>query len=252
MAKLQARNGQEWTWHGSKLEASAMSPSKDRTENQGLDSLEGYDLSLRAVVGQEVIELATYSTDSQVRNALGLFKPRTKAVPKPLPEDESSVGPAVPPSAQVLPLGVPFRGMPGPMARIEPQIPRRGIRGGPLLRPQAPAAGSAARHHGLWQHQRAAISTEAVVQVHNNAVNNARASLLLDERPGACRTNTNGAIDSASRRMSAEAGRTSSEQQKSQTGSDKKMGELTFSAVESLDRDLVVLSLLAVMGVAKV
>ena len=251
VASFQTRSGQQWTWHGSKLEASVMSPSTARAGKQALDALDGYDMSLRTSNGQETIELATYSTDSQVRNALGLFKPRTKAVPKALPEDEASIAPAVPPPAQVLPLAIPFRGIAGPMARAEPQIPRRGIRGGPLLRPQPIGAGSTARHHGLWQHQRAAISTEAVVQVHNNAVNNARASLQFD-RPGASRASANEGDALGSRRSSADTARASSEQQRHETAGNKKMGELSFSTVEPLDRDLVVLSLLAVMGVAKI
>ncbi|SPO23342.1 uncharacterized protein UTRI_02020 [Ustilago trichophora] len=243
-ASLQTRDGQQWVWHGSKLEASVMSPSRDHTGiSKGPDALDGYDLSLRTHNGQETIELATYSTDSQVRNALELFKPRTKAVPKPLPEDESSLGPIVPPAAQVLPLAIPFRGA-GAMAKPEPQVPRRGIRGGPLLRPQPTAAESAARLHGLWQHQRAAISSEAVVQVHNNAVNNARASLQFD-RPGSTVL--------GSGRTSADTARSSQEhQQRHETAGNKKMGQLSFSRIEWLDRDLVVLSLLAVMGVARV
>ncbi|KAJ1027220.1 hypothetical protein NDA18_003231 [Ustilago nuda] len=224
---------------GSKLEASVFAPSKKRTSSQGLDTLEGYDLSLRAVVGSEMIELATFSTESQLRNTLGLFKPRGKWTPKPLPEDGASVVPEVPPPAQVLPLAVAMRGM----ARAEPQVPRRGIRGGPLLRPQPPAVGCAARHHGMWQNQRAAISTEAVVQVHNNAVNNTKASLQLNDRPGSSfRTGALG-----SHRRSVEVARLSDE-----TVANKKMGELSFSAIEHLDRDLVVLSLLTVMGVARV
>ncbi|SPO22024.1 uncharacterized protein UTRI_02020_B [Ustilago trichophora] len=244
MASLETHDGQQWVWHGSKLEASVMSPSRDHeSSSKGLDALDGYDLSLRTHNGQETVELATYSTDSQVRNALGLFKPRTKAVPKPLPEDESSLGPAVPPAAQVLPLAIPFRGA-GVMMRAEPQVPRRGIRGGPLLRPHPTAAGSAARHHGLWQHQRAAISSEAVVQVHNNAVNNARASLQID-RPGSTVL--------GSGRTSADMARSSQEQQqRHETAGNKRMGQLNFCGIESLDRDLVVLSLLAVMGAARV
>ncbi|KAJ1592928.1 hypothetical protein NDA11_003184 [Ustilago hordei] len=239
VASFQSRDGHQWVWQGSKLEASVFAPSKKRTSSQGLDTLEGYDLSLRAVVSSEMIELATFSTESQLRNALGLFKPRGKWTPKPLPEDGASVGPAVPPPAQVLPLAVAMRGL----ARAEPQVPRRGIRGGPLLRPQPPAAGCAARHHGMWQNQRAAISTEAVVQVHNNAVNNTKASLQLNDRPGSSfRTGALG-----SHRRSVEVARPSDE-----TVASKKMGELSFSAIEHLDRDLVVLSLLTVMGVARV
>ncbi|KAJ1028518.1 hypothetical protein NDA16_001684 [Ustilago loliicola] len=240
VAKFQARDGQQWMWQGNKLEAaSVLTPSKNRAVSQGLDMLEGYDLILRAVVGNEMIELATFSTESQLRNTLGLFKPRGKASPKPLPDDESSVGPAVPPPAQVLPLAVAMRGM----GRAEPQVPRRGIRGGPLLRPQPTAGGSAARHHGMWQNQRAVISTDAVVQVHNNAVNNVRASQQLNDRQGSTfRTDASG-----SQRRSMEAAKSTEE-----TAANKKMGELSFSAIEHLDRDLVVLSLLAVMGVARV
>lgn len=241
VASFQARDGQQWMWQGSRLEASVLTPSKSRTDGQGLDLLEGYDLSLRTVVGNESFELASFSTESQLRNALGLFKPRGKATAKPLPEDGASVGPVIPPPAQVLPLAVAMRGM----ARVEAQVPRRGIRGGPLLRPQPTAAGSAARHHGMWQNQRAAISTEAVVQVHNNAVNNARASLQLNERPGSMfRTDASG-----SQRRSMEVARSADA---TATTTNKKMGELTFSAIERLDRDLVILSLLAVMGVARV
>ena len=236
-ATFRTREGQQWYWQGSKLEASVLSPKKDSSDVEGLDVLEGYDLVLRASNGSETIELATFSTESQVRNALGLFKPRTKAAPKPLPEDVCSIGPVVPPPARVLPLAIPIRGVPGAMGREEAQIPLRGIRGGPLLRRQPTVIGSPHQHqHALWQHQRAAISNEVVVQVHNNAVNNARASLLLNEHSGDSRTaGARGSVEMESRRTSEEA-----------TG-DKKMGMLTFS-VESLDRDLVVLSLLAVMG----
>ncbi|SJX61922.1 uncharacterized protein SRS1_12906 [Sporisorium reilianum f. sp. reilianum] len=230
-ASFTTREGQHWSWSGSKLEASVLSPRRSSSDVQGLDGLEGYDLVLRASDGSETVELATYSTESQVRNALGLFKPRTKAVPKPLPEDTSSIGPVAPAPARVLPLAIPMRSAPGPMSRAEPQVPMRGIRGGPLLRPQPSIAGSP-RQHGLWQHQRAAISNEVVVQVHNNAVNDARASLLLNGQP-------------ANSRVSLDSSRGSMDEGM------EKLGVLTFGAAGSVDRDLVVLSLLAVMGSAR-
>ena len=203
-------------------------------------------MSLRACMGQESIELATYSTNSEVRNALGLFKPRTKTVPKPLPDDEANIGPAVPPPARVLPLAIPLRGPAGPTAgRRAPPIPRRGIRGGPLLQPQHAAAGNAALHHGLWQHQRAAISSEAVVKVHNNAVYNARASLQVDKRPDPSRTKPNTAGVVAESHAAPGMRGIPTEQQ-------KEMGKLRFSAVDAVDRDLIVVSLLAVMGAARV
>ncbi|GAC96124.1 hypothetical protein PHSY_003704 [Pseudozyma hubeiensis SY62] len=231
-ASFQSRDGQVWLWQGSKLEASVLSPRKTQAGVHGIDVLDNYDLVLRARNGSQSIELATYSTDSQLRNALGLFKPRTKPVPKALPEDTSNLGSAVAPPTRVLPLAIPIRGMAGGISRGEPQIPLRGIRGGPLLRPQTSANGSALRQHGLWQQQRAAVSTEAVVQVHNNAVNNARASVQLNERL-------------ASKRASTDTARPSPQDEGTQ---DQKMGVLSFAAVEALDRDLVVLSLLAVMG----
>uniref|UniRef100_V5ERK5 Uncharacterized protein n=2 Tax=Kalmanozyma brasiliensis (strain GHG001) TaxID=1365824 RepID=V5ERK5_KALBG len=239
-ARFQNREGQQWTWQGSKVEASVLSPRKDSSGNSALDMLEGYDLNLHTVDGSQTIELATYTADSQVRNALGLFKPRTKSVPKPLPEDVSSIGAPVLPPAQVVPLAIPVRGGAGGVGRGEPQIPLRGIRGGPLLRSQPTAAGSAARGHGLWQHQRAVVSNEAVVQVHNNAVQNVRASLLLHGG------GTN--AETGSTPISRDTAGSPTEE----TAGNKKMGVLSFSAVESLDRDLVVLTLLAVMGVAKV
>lgn len=241
VASLKATNGEQWSWQGSKLEASILSNSRAHTDGEKHDVLDGYDMSLRASVGQDTIELATYSTNSEVRNALGLFKPRTKSMPKPLPDDESRIGAPIPPPAQVLPLGALPRGLAGPMGRGQPQIPRRGIRGGPLLGPQPIAAGSAVRYHGVWQNQRGAMSSEAVVQVHNNAVNNARASLLLNDRVGSASTNAydSKALGTASKNTP-------------RTIANKKMGEITFSSVEALDRDLAVLSLLAVLGVAKV
>ncbi|CDW99523.1 hypothetical protein [Sporisorium scitamineum] len=240
-ANFITRDGQHWSWSGSKLEASVLSPGKDSSDPQSLDALEGYDLVLRCSRGAEVIELATYSTESQVRNALGLFKPRTKPVPKPLPAD-GSVGPVAPPPARVLPLAMPIRGAPVPMGMREPQMPMRGIRGGPLLRAQSGVTGTP-RQHGLWQHQRAAISNEVVVQVHSNAVSNARASILVNGR-----TTGNGRASVESSRGSMELGRSSQDE----VSGNKKMGMLTLSEVESLDRDLVVLSLLAVMGSVRV
>ncbi|KAJ9478117.1 hypothetical protein PHBOTO_001664 [Pseudozyma hubeiensis] len=231
-ASFQSRDGQVWSWQGSKLEASVLSPRKERSGVQGIDVLDNYDLVLRARHGSESIELASYSTNSQLRNALGLFKPRTKPVPKALPEDTSNIGSIVAPPTRVLPLAIPVRGVAGGVSRGEPQIPLRGIRGGPLLRPQTSANGSALRQHGLWQQQRAAVSTEAVVQVHNNAVNNARASVQLNERL-------------ASKRASTDTTKLSSQDEGTQN---QKMGVLSFAAVEALDRDLVVLSLLAVVG----
>lgn len=246
LASFQTLDGQQWMWSGSKLEASVLTPSKTPSDCPALGRLEGYDMSLRACMGQESIELATYSTNSEVRNALGLFKPRTKTVPKPLPNDEANIGPAVPPPARVLPLAIPLRGPAGPTAgRRAPPIPRRGIRGGPLLQPQHAAAGNAALHHGLWQHQRAAISSEAVVKVHNNAVYNARASLQVDKRPDPSRTNPDTAGVVAESHAAPGMRGIPTEQQ-------KEMGKLRFSAVDAVDRDLIVVSLLAVMGAARV
>ncbi len=245
-ATFQTQEGQHWTWHASKLEASVLSRPQDGRTKPLLAVLDNYDLSLRTMLEHETVELATYSTESQVRNALGMFRPRTKSGPKPMPEDVSQVGPVVPPPAQVLPLAVAHRGFVSPMGRAEVPIPRRGIRGGPLLRPQPHAAGSAARHHGLWQNQRAAISTEAVVQVHNNAVNNARASLQLEERPRLVHAPTDNAERLQAWRTAA-AG-----QQDAITAGDKMMGELTFSSHAAVvNRDLVVLTLFAVLGMAE-
>ncbi|GAC76791.1 hypothetical protein PANT_22d00193 [Moesziomyces antarcticus T-34] len=245
-ASFRAQEGQHWTWHASKLEASVLSRPQDSRTKPLLAVLDNYDLSLRTMQEHETVELATYSTESQVRNALGIFRPRTKSGPKPMPEDVSQVGPAVPPPAQVLPLAVAHRGFASPVGRAEVPIPRRGIRGGPLLRPQPHAAGSAARHHGLWQNQRAAISTEAVVQVHNNAVNNARASLQLEERPRLVHAPT----DNAERLQAWRTAATG--QQDAITAGDKMMGELTFSShAAAVHRDLVVLTLFAVLGMAE-
>lgn len=234
VASFQPRDGQHWWWEARKVEASVLSRSKKDRDVGGICVLENHDLVLRASKGSGLMELASYSADSQLRNALEVFKPRTKAIPKLLPNETEMVSAAVPLPTRVLPLAIPIRGG----ARREAPIPLRGIRGGPLVRPQPTATGMV-RHHGLWQHARAAVSTEAVVQVHNNAVNNAvnnaRASLQLDERPSWNPVRVNGPMLRSP----------------DETKADEKLGVLSFSTVEAVDRDLVVLSLLAVMGSVK-
>ncbi|PWY98433.1 hypothetical protein BCV70DRAFT_207680 [Testicularia cyperi] len=311
-AFLKAHDGQEWFWRGTQLVDAATDNGSHQKED-GPPGMAGVDLHLYSKQGSHTVELASYSTESQLRNALGLFHPRVdkRMSSKPMPPDELRSTALT--AAQVIPLassavggggGVhhPYghghvHGLGHGQVRLEAAPPRRGIRGGPLVRqPSSPGMGAHVggplgwkqRGRGLWQNQRAAVSTESmIIQVNNNAVNNSRISLQLDSRdphqqgrrhgqprqrinsnpanlPSGVVSGTGGAVTGpagvVSQRISWDGTAHSptkgpemaalTPQFPVKTPAGNRMGELRFTP-DCYDRDLAVVSLLGLLGMVK-